>query len=352
MINTNQLARIGIVVFLIVGCLFVLWPFLAALLFAAIICVFTWPWYRKLWFHLGKRDTVAAFAMTLLLLVGLLLPVAYLATNLVDSATQLFHEIRPQMEQQQLTPPDWLRNIPLIGPPLSDAWEGVISSQEELLQVLTRMAEPAREFGVRAVRFLGAGLLQLIMVVFVAFFFYRDGLRLGNNILAMAGKLGGKLGEEMLSLTCDTINGVMLGIFGTALAQALVAFIGFAIAGVPALALMTFAVFILSIIPVIGSPVVWGGAAFWLYNQGEYAWAIFMVLYGIFAISSVDNIIKPILISHSVRLPFLIATLGVLGGVPAFGFIGLFLGPMFLAVGLTLLTHWINRKSTRVVKTQ
>lgn len=352
MINTSQLARIGIVVFLIVGCLFVLQPFLAAILFAAIICVFTWPWYRKLWFRLGKRDNLSAFLMTLLLLIGLLLPVAYLAANLADSATTLFHDIRPGMEQPQFQPPGWLRDVPLIGPPIYDTWEGVFSSQDQLLQLLRRMAEPAREFGVKAVRFLGSGLLQLLIVVFVAFFFYRDGVRLGSVIAAMAKKLGGKLGEEMLALTCDTINGVMLGIFGTALAQALVAFIGFAIAGVPALMLMTFAVFILSVIPVVGSPIVWGGAAFWLYNQGEYAWAIFMVLYGTFVISSVDNIIKPILISHSVRLPFLVATLGVLGGVPAFGFIGLFLGPMFLAVGLTLLTHWVTRKNTRVVKTQ
>ena len=352
MINTSQLARIGIVVFLIAGCLFVLQPFLAAILFAAIICVFTWPWYRRLWARLGRRDTLSAFAMTLLLLVALLLPVAYLAANLADSATQLAHEIKPAMEHAQFKAPAWLRDIPLVGESVHDALETMVSSQEGLLQLLKRVAEPAREYGVKAVRFLGMGFLQLLIVVFVAFFFYRDGARLGAIIATMARKLGGKLGEEMLGLTCDTINGVMLGIFGTALAQALVAFVGFAIAGVPALLLMTSAVFILSVIPVIGSPIVWGGAAFWLYSQGEYAWAIFMVLYGTFVISSVDNIIKPILISHSVRLPFLISTLGVLGGVPAFGFIGLFLGPMFLAVGMTLLTHWISRKNTKVVKTQ
>jgi predicted PurR-regulated permease PerM len=352
MINTSQLARIAIVAFLIVGCLFVLRPFLAAIMFAAIICVFTWPWYRKLWLRLGKRDSMTAFVMTMLLLVALLLPVAYLSANLVDSATQLAQDMQPNLSRSQLQPPGWLRDIPLVGSPLFDAWERVISSREELLQFLKRAAEPAREFGVRAVRFLGVGFLQLLMVVFVAFFFYRDGARIAPAVATMSRKLGGRLGQEMLELTCNTINGVMLGIFGTALTQAVVAFIGFAIAGVPAPLLLASAVFFLSAVIPIGPPIAWSIAALWLYNQSEYGWAIFMVLYGIFVISSVDNVVKPILISHSAQLPLLLIVLGVLGGVLAFGFIGIFLGPILLAVGITLLTHWITRKNTRVVKTQ
>jgi len=351
MINTNQLARIGIVVFLIAGCLFVLRPFFATILFAAIICIFTWPWYRKLWFRMGKRDYAAAFVMTMLLLISLLLPVAYLAANLVDSATQLANELQPELEHPDFPPPAWLRDIPLVGVPAFDAWERVVSSREEVLQLLKRISEPARDLGVQTVRFLGVGFLQLLMVVFVAFFFYRDGARLSPAMVTMSRKLGGKLGEEMLELTCNTINGVMLGIFGTALTQSVVAFIGFAIAGVPAPLLLASAVFFLSIIP-IGPPIAWGIAAFWLYNQGDHGWAIFMVLYGVFVISGVDNIVKPILISHSSSLPLLLIVLGILGGVLAFGFIGIFLGPVFLAVGVTLLTHWIMRKNTKVVETE
>lgn len=349
MINTNQLARIGIVVFLIVGCLFVLRPFLAAILFAAIICVFTWPWYQKLWARLGRQDTMAAFAMTLLLLIALLLPVAYLAANLAESVAQVAGKIQPELGRSRLLPPDWLQNIPLIGAALHDAWAYAVSSDDGLLQLLKRAYEPARAFGVRVARFLGIGFLQLLMVVFVAFFFYRDGARLAPAMVTASRKLGGKLGEEMLDLTCKTINGVMLGIFGTALTQSVVAFIGFAIAGIPASLLLASAVFFLSVIP-IGPPIAWGIASLWLYSQGDYGWAIFMVLYGMFVISSVDNVIKPILISHSASLPLLLIVLGVLGGVLAFGFIGIFLGPIFLAVGVTLLAHWITRKNTRVVK--
>jgi predicted PurR-regulated permease PerM len=350
-INTGQLARIAIVVFLIAGCLVVLSPFVASILFAAIICVFTWPWYLKLKTRLRMGDTVAALAMTTLLLVALILPVAYLSANIADSATRLFNDLRPGIDNPNFPAPVWLHQIPLIGDPLHDAWQRVNSSREELLELLKRAYEPARELGVKAVKLLGSGFMQLLMVVFIAFFFYRNGTSMGGAIAKMASKLGGKLGNEMLELVCKTINGVMMGIFGTAVAQSVVTFIGLLIAGVPAPLLLAAAVFFLSVIPV-GAPIVWGGAAIWLYNQGSYGWAIFMVLYGMLVISSVDNVIRPILISHSAKLPLLLILLGVLGGILAFGFIGLFLGPLFLAVGLDLLLHWVARKNVKVLQSQ
>ena len=156
----------------------------------------------------------------------------------------------------------------------------------------------------------------------------------------MVRRLGGELGEEMLSLSCNTVKGVMLGIFGTALAQSTVALFGFWLADAPMPLLLALATFFLSVIPV-GPPLVWGGAALWLYNHGDHGWAIFLALYGLLAISTVDNVIKPILISHSSHLPLLLVVLGVLGGAVAFGFIGIFLGPTLLAVGLTLISHWV-----------
>lgn len=184
------------------------------------------------------------------------------------------------------------------------------------------------------------GFLQLLLVAFVAFFFYRDGRRLAGGIVLMVRRLGGELGEEMLTLSCNTVKGVMLGIFGTALAQSTVALFGFWLAGAPMPLLLALATFFLSVIPV-GPPLVWGGSALWLYNHGDHGWAIFLALYGLLAISTVDNVIKPLLISHSSHLPLLLVVLGVLGGAIAFGFIGIFLGPTLLAVGLTLISHWV-----------
>jgi len=184
--------------------------------------------------------------------------------------------------------------------------------------------------------------MQLLMVAFVAFFFYRDGTLLSRGITIVLHKLAGRLGIEMLDISVETVKAVMLGTFGTAIAQGIVAFVGFLIAGAPSPFLLGAATFFLSVTP-IGPPVVWGGAALWLFNQGQEGWAIFLALYGLLVISSVDNLIRPILISHSSNLPMLLIVPGVLGGAVAFGFVGIFLGPTLLVVGLALLQHWVTK---------
>jgi predicted PurR-regulated permease PerM len=122
--------------------------------------------------------------------------------------------------------------------------------------------------------------------------------------------------------------------------------IGFLIAGVPGVIMLTFATFFFSMVPVIGATLIWVGAAFWLYNGGEAGWAIFMVLWGMFGISSVDNFVKPILISRTSSLPLLLIVVGVFGGVLVFGFIGLFLGPTLLALGQVLIREWLAHTDT------
>ncbi|MEI8362055.1 MAG: AI-2E family transporter [Betaproteobacteria bacterium] len=350
MINLNQITRISLIALLIIGCASVLRPFMAAILFAAIICLFTWPLYHRVWQSLGKRDTLAAIVMTLLLLIALILPMAYLAANLAESAAMLLNEMEKVFHNLQPLAPDWVRSLPLIGDQATDFWERATESHDELMKLLQQYYEPMRAFSLQAVQLVAGGFVQLLLVVFVAFFFYRDGMRLAPNVIAMVRRLGGALGEEMLLLSCNTVKGVMLGIFGTALAQAAVALVGFLFAGAPMPLLLALATFFLSVIPV-GPPLIWGGAALWLFSHGEHGWAIFLALYGLLAISSVDNVVKPILISHSSHLPVLLVVLGVLGGALAFGFIGIFLGPTLLAVGLTLITHWIALQNKKAHET-
>ncbi len=340
MINTNQIARIALIALLIIGCFFVLRPFMAAVLFAAVFCVFTWPAYQWLWLKLGRRDNVSAVTMTLILSVAIIIPMAYLATNLAESAAILLDEAQETLKNLQPQAPDWVTNLPLVGQQLGESWQRAVVSHEELMKLLSQYAEPVRKFMLQAVQMLMGGFLQMLLVAFVAFFFYRDGRRLARGVVLIVHRLGGDLGEEMLTLSCNTVKGVMLGIFGTALAQSTVALLGFWLAGAPMPLLLALATFFLSVIPV-GPPLVWGGASLWLYNHGDHGWAVFMALYGLMAISTVDNVIKPVLISHSSHLPLLLVVLGVLGGAIAFGFIGIFLGPTLLAVGLTLITHWV-----------
>ena len=170
MINTNQVTRIALIALLVIGCVYVIQPFMAAVLFAAIFCLFTWPLYRRLWRLFGMRDTLAAASMTLLLLVALILPMAYLAINLADSADKLFNELGVALQNLQPQAPDWVRNLPLVGEQISQSWERATASQEELVKLLQQYYEPMRAYSLRAVQLIAGGFLQLLMVVFCSFF--------------------------------------------------------------------------------------------------------------------------------------------------------------------------------------
>jgi predicted PurR-regulated permease PerM len=207
------------------------------------------------------------------------------------------------------------------------------------LALLEGLLEPARHVLLGAGKAIAQSLLQMTFAVFIGFFIFRDGDALVRTLRTGLDRLAGPIGAELLATIQNTVAGVVHGIFGTALAQALVAWVGFAVAGVPAAFLLAVATFFLSMVP-IGPPLIWGGATVWLVNQGEYGWAVFMALWGLLAISSIDNVVKPYLISLGSGLPMLLIVLGVFGGMLAFGFIGLFIGPPLLAVGLTLVRLW------------
>ena len=175
----------------------------------------------------------------------------------------------------------------------------------------------------------------------ICFFFYRDGPAITRRVQAIMEKLAGHRAEHLIQVTAGTVSRVVNGILGTAVAQSALALFGFWLAGVPGAMLLGLLTFFVSIIP-MGPPLVWLPAAVWLYFQGEIAWAIFMALYGVLVISSIDNFIKPYLISRGGALPLLLVFMGVLGGLMAFGFIGVFLGPVVLSIGYALLAEWMK----------
>jgi predicted PurR-regulated permease PerM len=342
----KRLAQIALVVLLIVGCIAVLLPFIGAVLFAFVIWVCTWNLYQdKLLPRLGGRDTLGASLMVLLLVLILLVPTVFLAGALISGGDQLIDWVRPYVEGGLASePPVWVAELPLVGAPIVDFWHELAHSREAFNTLLAQMLAPARQFLLAAGGIAANGLLQLALVLFVVFFLYRDGAIVANALYVGARKLGGELGEGMLEKARGTVLGVMLGIVGTAAAQGSVALLGFLIAGAPAPALLGFATFFLSMIPV-GPPLVWGGAALWLYGEGQIGSAIFMALYGLLVISSIDNFLKPILMARGAGLSVLFIALGVLGGVLVFGFIGIFLGPVLLALGHMLLTRWLREET-------
>ncbi|CAG4883044.1 AI-2E family transporter [Georgfuchsia toluolica] len=324
---------------LIVGCVVVLHAFLTALLWAVILVSVTWPAFAHLDRWLGHRRNFSALAMTCVVSLVMIAPFAVVTLGLVDNATQLSAAIGGQLERGLPDAPAWLIQIPLVGASLSDYWQNLAHDSSRLTDELQRLLPSAQHALLAAGKTLGSGLMQLTLSVFIAFFLFRDGEEVDRRAIAVASRVAGQRGRYLLEIASNTVTGVVYGILGTALAQGVLAGIGFAIAGVPGALLLGLATFFLSIIPV-GPPLIWIGAALWLFQQGDTGWAIFVVLWGFFIVSMVDNIIKPLIISRGSSMPFVLVFLGVLGGVVSFGLIGVFLGPTLLAVGYRLLNEW------------
>jgi len=335
-----QTAAVAVVV---VGCYLVLHPVVPAILFSAVICTATWPLYVRLRAAMWSRPALAALAMTVMLLVLVIGPTVMLAANLASNGTALFEAGKALLKNGPMEPPGWLLQVPVAGDLLEDYWRRLASGGANLAGDWKGLLDGARAFVVRAGKAAGEGLLQLALASFVAFFFYRDGDALVLATRRALDRIAGKLGSELLETLEHTVTGVILAVFGTALAQGLVALAGFLIAGVPAPFLLAAATFFLSILP-IGPPLIWGGATAWLVMDGQLGWAVFMAAWGLLAISSIDNLVKPYLISRTSNLPLVLTVLGMFGGVIAFGFIGLFIGPPILAVGLALAKLWASRR--------
>lgn len=328
---------------LALGCVLVLQPFLGAILFAAVLCMSTWPayaWLRDRW---GGRNALAALAIVLALVVALALPVALAAQSLIVHSPAVVEAVRGFFDNRSsLELPAFIRNLPLVGAWLTDYSALLLQSRDELIALARRLVDPAKAMLVGLGGAVGEGLVQILLALFVAFFFYRDGDRVRRLLQeGMARLAGADQGQALLVTAQGAVRGVVYGLLGTALAQAAVALVGFLIAGVPGAMLLAALTFILSLVP-MGPVLIWGGAAAWLYSQDQTGWAIFMVIYGAAIISSVDNFIKPILMSRAGNLSMLLVVLGVFGGAIAFGFIGLFVGPALLAVGWTVTKQWLG----------
>ncbi len=343
----EQYAQVSGIALLVVGCFLVVRPFMAALLFAGVLCLSTWPGFIWLRGRLGGRSALAALLFALGMLLAIALPVALVAYSLVTNSAQAIDMVRAFLDRGPIGLPAWLTGLPYAGPWIDEYWHKLIGSREELVALGKRIADPARAVLIAAGSAAGEGLLQILVATFVAFFFYRDGENLGRLLRAGMARLAGtERGSSVLTTARNAVMGVVYGLIGTALAQGAVALVGFLIAGVPGALLLSALTFVLSLVP-MGPVLIWGGAAAWLYAQGESGWAIFMVAYGALVISSVDNFLKPILMSRAGGLSMLLVVLGVFGGAVSFGFIGIFIGPALLAVGWSLVNAWLQAQNLR-----
>lgn len=342
----EKYAAIVAAVLLFGGCLYILLPFFAPLLWAAVISVSSWGIYLRLVKTFGGRRKLAALALVLAALLCLAGPLFFAVLAIGNQADEFVALVTSLVENGLPALPDWLRTLPFVGERIQAFWVEMAQGKLHLSDVMrSRLGEPVGKWLLNLGGATAVGLLQLTFSIFLAFFFYISGHAALNWIIVGMRRIAGERGPYLLQLTASTIRGVVYGVLGTALVQAVLSGIGYWMAGVPAPALLGFATFFISVIP-LGPGLLWLPIAVWLFAKGATGWAVFILVWGALVVGSVDNVIKPLLISRGGHLPFVVVLLGVLGGVAAFGFLGVFIGPTLLALGYTVLHDWVLGANT------
>lgn len=337
--RVEQIIGASVLVLITLGCVIVLRPFLPALVWATILSISTWPAFRWLEAKLNGRTSLAAALMTVLLAVGFLVPLTILGTSLAENFAKFAAHFLGFLESGPPPPPEWVVRIPLVGDKLSAYWQSYAGDTARFAAVVREYVTPATNWLFNVGGKIGSEVFDLALSVIAAFFFFRDGAHGAERLHIVVHKLAGPRGRHLLEVAERTMIGVVYGILGTALAQGALAAFGFWLAGVPGALFLGLLTTLLSFIP-FGPPAVWLPSTLYLLSVDKIEWGIFLGLWGLLVISTVDNIIRPYFISLGSALPLLLVYLGVLGGIIAFGFLGLFIGPTLLAIAYTIIREW------------
>lgn len=326
---------------LIAASFWILRPFLGPAIWATMVVVATWPVMLRVEARSGGRRWVAVTVMTLLLLLLFVVPLTAALVTLADNADRIAGWVRMAMTLQlPAEPPAWLAGLPLVGESIAKAWrQAVASGLEGLLPRLQPYAGNLTRWFVGEIGGVGFVLLQFVLTVAIAAVMYAHGESAADHVRRFAQRLGGERAADAVRLAGAAIRGVALGVGVTALVQAVLGGLGLALAGVPFAGLLTAVMFVLCIAQVGALPVL-VPATIWAFWQGETGWGIFLAVWSA-VVGTLDNFLRPVLIRLGADLPLLLIFAGVIGGLVAFGLVGIFVGPVLLAVSYTLLDSWI-----------
>ncbi len=340
--GSRDLVRIVLGVLLILlligGALSILAPFLPALIWATMIVVATWPLLLQLQRALGGRRKLAAAAMTAMLFAIVVAPLAVAISTAVQQAAQLsgikVAEIRIPM------PPVWIEGVPVVGAKVTAEWRVYAAATPEelaskaapyLTTVVSWIADRAGS--------VGTFLLHMVLTLLLCAVLYVTGETAALGVRRFARRLLGEAGDHLVLLAAGAIRAVALGIVVTAIVQTVLGAVGLIVAGAPYVAIFAAVMFVLCIAQ-LGPVLPLLAAVGWLYLDGATTAAV-----GLFAwtmiVGLLDNVLRPILIRRGADLPLLLIMAGVIGGLVGFGLVGLFVGPVVLAVAYTALSAWI-----------
>ena len=338
-VTTERILMGLLVAGLAIGCWLVLAPFLSAILWGAILVFTTWPVFRWITRRLHLRDTWAAGVMVAITAVVIVLPLAIVAPAGADDVQLLRRAVEDEVARGLPNAPEWLLRVPLVGATITEYWNTWAADLSAVGDTLRPYLGMIVENGLKIMLSIAGGLLQFLLALVIAFFFYATGDVLAASLTRIVGRIAGERAPRLIAVTGATIRGTVYGILGTAIVQGFLTAFGLWLSGVPRPVLLGAVAGFISVLPV-GAPVVWIPAALWLLSSGHTGWGIFLGCYGLLIISGSDNVIRPYFIARGAKLPFLLTILGVLGGALAFGLLGIFLGPVLLGVAFTLVAEF------------
>jgi predicted PurR-regulated permease PerM len=325
--------------------LWILRPFLVALTWATTIVVATWPLLIRAQAGLGGRRSLAVALMTVVLLLVLVVPLSLAVMTIVGHSDQIVDWSKSLATLGVPPPPAWLEAVPLVGARIAERWRHLAAGgPEAMATLLAPYAAGLALWFVSQVGNIGLLLLDSLLTVALAGILYASGETAAGGAHRFARRLAGAHGENAVQLAAQAVRAVALGVVLTAIVQSVLAGIGLAIAGIPFATFLTAVMFVLGIAQ-IGPILVLIPAVIWVYAHSGGAWGTGFLIWAIFC-STLDNFLRPVLIKRGANLPLLLIFAGVIGGLIAFGVIGLFIGPVVLAVAYTLLADWVSRADT------
>jgi predicted PurR-regulated permease PerM len=326
---------------LIVGSLWVLAPFLGAFVWATMIVVATWPMLRGLERALGGRRWAAVAVMCIGLLAILIVPIGVALQAVLGHADELVALLERLPTAQLPAAPEWLGKVPLAGERVLATWNQLAS--EGMADLVTRALPYLRAVAAWLAQHAGSFavvLLQFVLIVILSAVLYSGGESWAAWVRRFGRRLAGEQGDRMVVLAGDAIRGVALGVVVTALVQSALGGIGLAIAGVPFAGVLTAIMFALCIAQIGPILVLLGATAWGFYSLGA-GWGAFLLVWAL-VVGLMDNFLRPLLIKRGADLPLLLIFTGVIGGLVTFGIVGIFVGPVILAVAYTLLDNWVG----------
>jgi predicted PurR-regulated permease PerM len=338
---TRTVLAILIIGGLIVASVWILRPFLAATIWSAMIVVTTWPIHRKLQARLWGKRWLATTVMTAALLLVFVIPFSAAIGTIVANADTIVEWANRLSDVKLPPPPEFVEKVPIIGEKAANIWrEYADKGSEELAESVKPYAGRVTGWFVSEVGSFGLVSVQFLLTVIISAILYMSGEDTARWVRRFGRRLAGERGDHVVRLAGQAIRGVALGVVVTALVQSVLGGIGLAIAGVPFAAVLTAVMFMLALAQIGPLPVLLGGLA-WLWWQGNTGWFVVLLVWTI-VVGSLDNILRPILIKKGADLPLLLIFAGVIGGLLSFGLLGIFVGPVVLAVSYTLLQSWVD----------